>query len=110
MDVGLSVALMSEKEKFEVSSSYSIGKHPNLPRPFFSCVFIQVKSIKVSLLALSSRLRALKPSYSNINARKAFSLFLVSNLYDHALTLDHTQDPYKHEILKNSVLGMNKLS
>ena len=47
MDVGLSVALMSEKEKFEVSSSYSIGKHPNLPRPFFSCVFIQVKSIKV---------------------------------------------------------------
>ena len=51
MDIGLSVALMSEKEKFEVSSSYSIGKHPNLPRPFFSCVFIQVKSIKVSFLA-----------------------------------------------------------
>ena len=31
MDIGLSVALMSEKEKFEVSSSYSIGKHPNCP-------------------------------------------------------------------------------
>ena len=52
---------------------------------------------------------ALKSSYSNINARKAFSLFSVSNLYDHALTLDRTQDPYTHEILKNDVLGMNEL-
>ena len=50
-DINLSVALMIEKEKFEVASSYSFGKHPNLARPFFSCVFIEVKYIKVSFLA-----------------------------------------------------------
>ena len=42
---------------------------------------MQVKSIKVSFLALYSRFRILKPSYSKVNARKAFCLFLVSNLY-----------------------------
>ena len=56
-DINLSVALMIEKEKFEVASSYSFGKHPNLPRPFFfmrlyrgkiykSVVFGMIKSVK----------------------------------------------------------------
>ena len=51
----------------------------------------------------------LKVYYSNINDRKAFSLFLVFSLYNHALPLDHTQGPHTHEIFKNSVLGMNEL-
>ena len=51
--------------------------------PIFSFPLVKVKSIKVPFLGRLSRFRALKPKLLNINARKAFRLILVSNLYDH---------------------------
>ena len=56
VDTGLSVALISEKEKFEVSSSYSNGKHPQPATPIFfmrlytgkiykSVIFGMIKSV-----------------------------------------------------------------
>ena len=66
-------------------------EHPKPATPIFFMRFYTGKIYKSVVLAWSSRFRALKPSYSNINARKALSLILVSNLYDHALTLDHTK-------------------
>ena len=77
------------KRKFRSFKFLLHRETPQPATPIFSCLLIQVKSIKVSFLARLSRFGALKPIILNINARKTFRLFLVQNLYDHALTRDH---------------------